>query len=97
MVGLGGLGTTDLALISVEVVGPAPRNTGSLMSTGAFFTSADDLASVSSDWIAGRRTQLDVVIDDASQTTAWETYLLPEGLSRHCKMSAVIFRSGNSS
>jgi hypothetical protein len=53
------------------------------MSTGAYFTSADDLASVSSDWIAGRRTQLDVVID-ASQTTAWQTHLLPEGPSRHC-------------
>jgi hypothetical protein len=53
------------------------------MSTRASFTSADDLASVSSDWIAGRSTQLDVVID-ASQTTAWKTHLLAEGLSRHC-------------
>jgi hypothetical protein len=33
------------------------------MSAGAYFTSADDLASESSDWIAGRRTQLDVFID----------------------------------
>jgi hypothetical protein len=72
MVGLGGLETTDLALISIEVVGPAPRNTGSLISTGAYFTSADDLASVSSD-----------VAIDVSQTTAWKTHLLPESLSRH--------------
>ncbi len=50
---------------------------------GAYFTSADDLASVSSDWIAGKRTRLDFVID-ASQTTAWKTHLLGEGLSRHC-------------
>ena len=42
----------------------------------------DDLASVPSDWIAGRRTQLDVAID-ASQTTAWQTHLLPE-VSSHC-------------
>jgi hypothetical protein len=39
------------------------------MSTGAYFTSADDLASVSSDWVTGRRTQLDVVIN-ALQNTA---------------------------
>jgi hypothetical protein len=52
------------------------------MSTGAYFTSADDLASVPSDWIAGRRTQLDVVID-GSQTAAWQTHLLPE-VSSHC-------------
>jgi hypothetical protein len=67
MSGLGGLGTTDLALISIEVVGPAPMNTGSLINTGAYFTSADDLASVSSD-----------VVIDVSQTTAWKTYLLPK-------------------
>ncbi|MDQ1408571.1 MAG: hypothetical protein QOJ41_306 [Acidobacteriaceae bacterium] len=53
------------------------------MSTGAYFTSADDLASASSDWIAGRRIQLDVVID-TSQTTAWRSHLLPKGLSRLC-------------
>ena len=39
------------------------------MSTGAYFTSGDDVASASSDWITGRRTQLDVVID-ALQSTA---------------------------
>jgi hypothetical protein len=56
--------------------------TRSLMSTGACFNRADDLASVPSDWIAGRRTQLDVVID-ASQTAAWRIHLVPE-VSSHC-------------
>jgi hypothetical protein len=41
--------------------------------SGAYFASADDLASVSSD-----------VVIDVSQTTAWKTHLPPEGLSRHC-------------
>ena len=76
-------------LINVAVVGPEPRNTVSLMSLGASFTRADDLASVSSDGSAGRRTQLDVVID-ASQTTAWKTYLPPQGLSRNFVQRTVL-------
>jgi len=38
------------------------------MSTGAYYTTADDLVSVSSGWITGRRTQLDVVIDAPQNT-----------------------------
>jgi hypothetical protein len=54
---------------------------GSTPVSSTIFHSADDLASASSDWIARRRTQLDVVID-ASQTTGMEDP--SEGLSRHC-------------
>ena len=40
--------------------GPRSRawNTGSLMSTGAYFNSADDLASVPSDWIARKKNTI---------------------------------------
>jgi hypothetical protein len=54
------------------------------MSTGAYFTSADDLASVSSDWITGRKTQLDVVID-APQNTAGDSS--PNGRSEQALLN----------
>jgi len=77
MVGLGGLEPPTSPLSVLRSLVRAPRNTGSLESTGAALisTSADDLASVSSDWIAGRRTQLE---------SAWKTHLLPEDVSTHC-------------
>jgi hypothetical protein len=54
---------------ALVVVGPAPRKTDSLMSKGAYFTGADDLASESSDWIAGKEHNSTF---SSTQTTAWK-------------------------